>query len=112
MTSRSVKDLINSIMKWVGLSIWIALPIFLIIQPAEYFNEGQELCPSKVLLDMECPGCGLTRGVMHTLHFRLVDAWHFNKMSWIVALFLIMIWIHVFGRIIGKRYLWFMRSWY
>lgn len=111
MTNR-VLSLYKEIKKWVGLSVWIALPIFLLVKPATYFNEGRDMCPSKIILDMECFGCGLTRGVMHTIHFKFMDAWHFNKLSWVVTVLLIMVWIHVFGRIIGKRYLWFMRSWY
>jgi len=66
----------------VGL---ISLPIGLLILPADFFDYGQTLCPSKRFLDLECPGCGVTRGTQHLLHFDFKQAWEFNKLSFILV---------------------------
>ena len=62
--------------------IWIALliatPGLLWLLPANYFDGGQSLCPSKAFFNFECLGCGMTRAVMHLHHFQLQDAIFYN----------------------------------
>ncbi len=70
----------------------LAMPVVLIFLPANHFDTGETLCPSKRLLDIECPGCGMTRGVMHTIHFEFKKAWEFNKLTFIVLPILIYYW--------------------
>jgi hypothetical protein len=71
----------------------LVIPIVLLILPADYFNTGQTLCPSKRLLNQECPGCGMTRGVMQAIHFEFLEAWRFNKLTFLVLPIFIFYWI-------------------
>ncbi len=67
--------------------------IVLMILPADFFDKGQSLCISKLLLNKECYGCGMTRAIQHLLHFDFEIAYNFNKISFIVlplTLFLIL----------------------
>ena len=79
------------------LVILVALPIFFLCLPATYFDHGQSLCPSKALLDIECPGCGITRGIQHLIHFDFHAAWEYNKLSFFV--------LPLFGYLWGKEIL-------
>lgn len=60
------------------------MPIVLIILPADFFDKGQSLCLSVLLLDTECPACGMTRAIQHLVHFQFQEAMEFNKLSAIV----------------------------
>jgi hypothetical protein len=37
-----------------------------------------DLCVSKRMLNLECPGCGMTRSFISIAHADLSAAWHFN----------------------------------
>jgi len=45
-----------------------------------------ETCPSRSLLHVECPGCGLTRSFVHLAHGNWRAAWNVNRAGWFVAL--------------------------
>jgi hypothetical protein len=62
----------------------LVIPIVLLLLPADYFDNGESLCPSKRFLDLECLGCGITRSIMHLLHLEFSNAWIYNKLSFIV----------------------------
>lgn len=66
------------------LFILLITPIILIILPADYFNEGQSVCLSILLLDKSCYACGMTRAIQHLIHLDFTTAWEFNKLSFIV----------------------------
>jgi len=69
------------------------IPIILLILPSDYFNTGRSICISKTVFDVECFGCGMTRAVQHLIHFQFEEAWHFNKLSFIVTPLIIFLWI-------------------
>ena len=52
--------------------------------PADYFDEGESICISKLLAGMECYGCGMTRAIMHLIHLDFEEAYQYNKLSFIV----------------------------
>jgi len=57
----------------------IALPLTLWLLPSTFFdNTGFELCPVKALSGYDCPGCGMTRAVMHMHHLEWREALDFN----------------------------------
>lgn len=58
--------------------------IVLLILPADYFDTGHATCVSVLLLNRECPGCGMTRAVQHLIHFEFKEAFEFNKLSFVV----------------------------
>ncbi len=80
-------------------------PFFLFILPADYFDYGKSICPSKVFLNIECLGCGLTRGVMHLIHFDYEAAWQFNKISFLVVPVGILFWFHLLGKVLNRSWL-------
>lgn len=46
-----------------------------------------EVCQSKVLLGLDCPGCGLTRSFIHLAHGDLAASLAVHSLGWLVALF-------------------------
>jgi len=99
-------------MNTVGLAIWLALPVFLLIMPAEYFDHGRVICPSKRFLNLECPGCGLTRALQHAIHFQFSEAWSLNRGIILILPSLAFIYIHVLGRLLKKEWLSWMKKLY
>lgn len=63
---------------------YILVAITLLVLPADFFDEGPSLCLSQLLADQECPGCGMTRGIQHLIHFDFQAAWSYNKLSFII----------------------------
>lgn len=81
--------------KIIGYSLLVALivvPVVLFILPGSFFDTGTSICPSMLLFQTECPGCGMTRGVMHLLHFDLENALYYNMLSVIVLPAMIWVW--------------------
>ncbi len=48
-----------------------------------------ESCTSRLLLGINCPACGLTRGFISISHGRFFDAWSFNPAAYLVYLFFV-----------------------
>jgi hypothetical protein len=79
------KKVLTNKRKALGIGgLLAAVGVTLLILPAGYFDEGQAMCISVLLLDMECYGCGMTRAIQHLLHFDFEAAYEFNKLSFIV----------------------------
>jgi hypothetical protein len=49
-----------------------------------YCENGPGLCLWRAILQLRCPGCGLTRGVCFLVHGRVAEAIHFNPLSVVV----------------------------
>lgn len=67
--------------------------IVLLWLPADFFDHGQTICPSKLFLDVECLGCGMTRAMQHLIHFEFQSAWHFNHLVVVVAPISFYVWL-------------------
>lgn len=81
----------------IGKMIFIVIaPIVLLTLPADFFDKGPSLCLSQLILGVECPACGLTRGIMHLIHLDLENAFAYNMLSFIVLPLMILIWIQWF----------------
>jgi hypothetical protein len=74
------------------LAALLVIPAVLLFLPSDYFDSGESICLSKIILDKECLGCGMTRGVMHTIHFEFKEAWGFNKLTFFLLPILIYYW--------------------
>lgn len=74
----------------------VAVPVVLLILPADFFDNGRSICLFQLLFGVKCPACGMTRGIMHLIHWDLENAFAYNKMSFIVLPLLILIWIKWF----------------
>ena len=82
--------------KWFNIAWIIAMclfPIVLWLMPSDFFDHGGiELCPSKAFLNIECPGCGLTRATMHMHHFEWQEAIYYNIGIVVIYPLLILVW--------------------
>jgi len=75
------------------LTLIIGLPIVLLILPADFFDNGESICLSKVIFNVECYACGMTRACMHLIHFDFEEAYSYHMMSFIALPLLGVIWI-------------------
>ena len=70
----------------------LACPFVLWLLPADFFDSGNGIgCPSQLLLDIECLGCGMTRAVMHLHHFDFTEAIYYN--IGVVAIYPFLVWL-------------------
>lgn len=88
-----------------NIRIWgtIIAPFVLILLPASFFDNGESICLSKMLAGIECYACGMTRAVMHFIHFEFKEAWAFNKLSFVVVPLLIPLWFNAIYELNGKK---------
>ncbi|MCC5920734.1 MAG: DUF2752 domain-containing protein [Cyclobacteriaceae bacterium] len=69
----------------VKLGVMLLLPSILLLLPADFFDEGESVCVSVLVFDLECYACGMTRAVMHLIHFNFSKAWEYNLLSYPVV---------------------------
>ena len=77
---------------WAWLLALLAFPVVLWLLPADHFDEGQSMCPSVLLFDTECPGCGSTRAIQHLHHFDLAESLYFHSASPLIYAVLVGLW--------------------
>ncbi len=77
-------------------------PLALMIIPFDTFDYGESICPSKLLFDSECPGCGTTRATMRIFHFRFAEAWQFNRLSFITVPLIGFLYIRILYKLIKR----------
>lgn len=80
----------------------IALPVWLLLSPANYFDAGESICPSKVLFKTGCPGCGMTRATQHMIHFDFDQAWSYNKLSFFLLPVLGFLYARIFYKFLKR----------
>jgi hypothetical protein len=85
--------LYNRIKPYLLLVVLLVIPMVLISLPADFFDQGESICPSKRFLNKDCPGCGITRGIMHTIHLEFQKAWGLNKLTFVVLPTMIYFWV-------------------
>jgi hypothetical protein len=71
----------------------VFIPFVLWILPANFFDEGPSICISKLITEVDCPGCGITRATQHAWHFDFQTAWNYNKM--IVVVGPLLLWLYL-----------------
>jgi hypothetical protein len=49
-----------------------------------------ELCQSKAMFGIDCPGCGLTRSFIHLAHGDVTASFQRHRLGWLVALFVVL----------------------
>ncbi|MBU6343137.1 MAG: DUF2752 domain-containing protein, partial [Bacteroidetes bacterium] len=59
----------GKIRDYLYLAFLVIAPVTILILPADFFDNGPTICPSKRFFNVECLGCGMTRAVMHLVHF-------------------------------------------
>ncbi len=92
------------------LVVYVLVPISIFLLPINFFDSNSTIvCLSRLLLDTECWGCGLTRSVMHALHGDFAGAWNYNKLIILVLPLLIAVWAKNLWKIL-QRLGWFANS--
>lgn len=93
--------------KWFNLAWIIAMilcPLVLWILPSDIFdNTGFEICPSKLFFHIECPGCGMTRAVMHFHHWEWTEAFYYNYGVIVVYPALVIVWFWWFIKALKRN---------
>ncbi len=88
---------------YISNAVTIVAPIVLLFLPITFFDKGESVCLSIQLANISCYACGLTKAVMHLIHFDFAGAWGFNKLSFIVVPMLFPMWIKSIYDIQGKK---------
>lgn len=70
---------------YIAISLMMIIGITLLLLPASFFDEGQSICLSVLLFDVQCHACGMTRAVQHLIHFDFAAAADYNKLAFIVV---------------------------
>lgn len=86
----------------VKLAILLLIPVVLLALPKTFFDSGQSICLSVVLLKTECFACGITRGVMHLIHLDFEEAFAYNMASFLVLPALVMLWLENVRQSVSK----------
>jgi hypothetical protein len=82
--------------------ILIVIPITLIILPSNHFDSGNSICISKLILNKNCFGCGMTRGIQHLIHLEIKESMEYNRLSLLVLPILIYLWFKNLKRYICR----------
>ena len=77
----------------------VLIPVILLILPIDFFDSGNTICLSVLLIDTECYACGMTRAVHRLIHFDFLAAYELNKLSIIVFPLLIFVYVREFSRL-------------
>jgi len=76
------------------LVVYFLVPTSIFLLPLDFFDSDKTIvCISRLLLDRECAGCGLTRSVMHAVHGDFTGAWQYNRLIVVVLPLLTAIWM-------------------
>jgi len=94
--------MVRKIVFYTRIIVTMLTPFVLWMLPVDFFDSGDSICLSKMLANMECYACGLTRATMHFIHFDFIKAWEYNKLSFIVVPMLFPLWLKSFYEIQGK----------
>ena len=86
--SKKTNRSLSSLVVLGSVAVWLTL----LLLPATFFDEGQSLCVSQLLLNQSCYGCGMTRAIMHLIHLDWQGAAEFNKLSFVVLPLLGFVW--------------------
>lgn len=84
----------------IKLIALISLPLILYAIPLDGIYNGESLCLSKRLLDIECWGCGITRAFFSAMYGRFASAWEYNHLIVVVFPLLLWLWIREIWRTI------------
>ena len=75
----------KSKLRWTDLRaiVYFAIAAILIILPVDLFDRVS-FCLYSNLFEVQCPTCGMTRAVVHMLHFDVSGAAGFNRLVFVV----------------------------
>jgi hypothetical protein len=70
----------------------LLIPFILYFVPVDWLDQQHSICLYKNITGNECYGCGMTRAILSSLHFKFLNAFYFNKLFIIVLPLLIYLW--------------------
>ena len=70
------------------------IPITLLFLPSRFFDNGNSICLSQLIFDLECYACGMTRAVQHLIHFDFKIAYDYNKLVVVIFPLISLLWIN------------------
>jgi len=70
----------------------VTTPAVLLILGPDFFDHGPTICLSKLIIEKDCPGCGITRAVQHSIHGEWKTAFEYNKLVLVVGPILFYLW--------------------
>ena len=82
----------NKQLVFLKIAGFALIPLILWLLPFDKISAMHSICLYKSITGHECYGCGMTRAILSALHFRLTDAFHYNKLIIIVLPLLLWIW--------------------
>jgi len=88
---------------WLIVIVLILIPIILFILPKEQFDHGQTICLYTLITGENCIGCGMTRACMRLIHFDILGALNFNKLSVVVFPILVFLYLKNLYSILFKN---------
>lgn len=83
---------------WNNYKIGIGAAVVYLLLSTTFLGTA---CPSRILFQKNCPGCGLTRAALYLVTFQWKEAWSMNAMIFPLAFFLG--WCFFFRYIKGKK---------
>lgn len=94
----------RQLLRYLQIAFLLIAPVVLLILPANFFDKGESICLSKVLFDIECYACGLTRAVQHAIHGDFAGAYQYNKLVAVVLPLLFLWWAKNLAELLGFNY--------
>jgi hypothetical protein len=79
----------------IKYGVILIVPFILWMLPANFFDTGQSICLSKLIMERDCPGCGMTRAVQHAMHGEFTLAFGFNKVIIVIMPLFIFIYLRL-----------------
>lgn len=80
------------------------IPLVLVCLPFDYFDTGQSISVFAWFgVQDYIHSTGMTRAVMHLIHFDFSGAWDYNKLSFIVLPLLIYVWVDYFIKTLRSK---------
>ncbi|HYV95678.1 MAG TPA: DUF2752 domain-containing protein [Chitinophagales bacterium] len=89
---------LNKLARIIWLTCLIIAPIVLLLLPSTYFDKGHSICLVTLVTGQECYGCGMTRSIMHMIHFDFSTAWNYNKIAFIAFPILCVLYLEMIVR--------------
>ncbi len=92
----------NKYFRFFAALILIAIPVVLWILPAGFFDHGTSVSVFAWFgVEEYIYSTGMTRGVMHLMHFDFQTALNYNKLSVVVLPLLFLLWLKLLLRQFG-----------
>lgn len=95
--------------RYIKIFVLVLIPISLWVLPVDFFDHGQSISLFALLgVEEYVYSTGMTRGVMHLMHFDFKGAADYNKLSFIVLPLLFALWLKLLLKEFGVHILkWF-----